>query len=423
MIHRNVQMPPLTLRRLASCSALLALAMAPVVSRAQANPLTVTAGESLTYDNNFLRRPNGGPSETTSVTSLGLNLSKELGRQTYLADLSVSANRNHDLKSFDYDGYGLRLGLTSGVGARGYVSLQHNRSSSQQNPDEQTGARFVDRVKQRSTSLFAQYGVSGRIGFNANLVSGGSEYSRNFATNSDFASLRFGVSYSPSSLISFGLGAKKTEQHQPNVGEKINRYDYDLSTSWVVSGYSTLASSLAFSQEHRNLNAANDFKGFTGSLGWNFTPGGKLSYGLSLSRDTQRTGLPSQVYSYTGRTDTVSDIKAILTNQAQNQLTTSLGARVSWALSPKVNVGLGLTYSQFDDSREADKIGNISGLESQFLPSQGHQQNLQFTGNYTPIRWLRLGCALGAYKRTGSRESVPGYQGQTLGCDANVTLN
>jgi hypothetical protein len=61
MIHRNVQMPPLTLRRLASCSALLALAMAPVVSRAQANPLTVTAGESLTYDNNFLRRPKWRP--------------------------------------------------------------------------------------------------------------------------------------------------------------------------------------------------------------------------------------------------------------------------------------------------------------------------------------------------------------------------
>ena len=97
--------------------------------------------------------------------------------------------------------------------------------------------------------------------------------------------------------------------------------------------------------------------------------------------------------------------------------------RVNWALSSKIGLGVGLTYSQFEDSREADKIGNISGLDSLFLPSQGHQQNLQLTGNYAPIRWMRLGCFLGAYKRTSSRQTAPGYQGQSLGCDANVTLN
>lgn len=416
-------MPPSTPCRIGACSFLLSLALAPIASMAESNPLTFTASEGVTYDNNYLRRPGGGPSETTSATSLGLNYTKQLGRQAYEANLSVSANRNHDFKEFDYDGYGLRLGMTSSVGTKGYVSLTHNRTSGQQNPDEQTGLRFVDRVKQRSTSLFTQYGVAGRLGVNANLLSGGTEYSRNFASNNDYVALRLGMSYSPSDRLSLGVGAKKTEQHQPNIGEKITRYDYDLSTSWVVSGYSTLASTVALSQEQRSLNTANDFKGLTGSLGWNFTPGGKLSYGLSLSRDTQRTGLPSQIYSYSGRVDTISDIKAILTNQVQNQLTTSLGGRLNYALTPKVGLGLGVTLSRFDDSREADKIGNISGLESQFLPSKGTQQNFQLLSNYSPIRWLRVGCTLSAYKRSGARESVAGYQGQSLGCDANVTLN
>jgi hypothetical protein len=416
-------MPHISFRRIGSCSALLALATMPGLSMAQANPLTATASEAISYDNNYLRRPGGGPSETTSSTSLGLNFSKSLGRQLYSAEVSVNANRNHEFKQFDYDGYGLGLSASSGLGAKGYVSLQHNRSSGQQNPDEQSGVRFVDRVKQRSTNLFMQYGVSGRLGANASLSAGGVDYSRNFANNSDYAALRLGLSYSPSDRLSLGVGAKKTEKNLPSLGEKIDRHDYDLSTSWLVSGYSSLAASMAFSQEQRSLNTGSDFKGVTGSLGWSFTPGGKLSYGLSLSRDTQRTGLPSQIYGNTGRVDAVSDIKAILTNQVQNQLTTSLAGKVSWALSSKVGLGLGLTYSQFEDSREADKIGNLSGLESQFLPNQGHQQNLQFTGNYTPIRWLRLGCALGAYKRTVSRETTPGYQGQTLGCDASVTLN
>jgi hypothetical protein len=415
-------MPQMSLRCVGSCSAMLVLAITSGVSLAESNPLTLTMSESLSYDNNYLRRSDGGPSETTSVTSAGLSYNKSLGRQFYSADIDVIASRNQDFKQFDYDGYGLSLSVASGVGAKGYVSLKHNRSSGQQNPDEQTGVRFADRVKQRSTNLFMQYGVSGRLGANASLSAGGTEYSRNFANNSDFASLRLGLSYSTSDRLAFGVGGKKTESKFPSLGETINRYDYDLSTSWVVSGYSSLAASMAFSQENRTVNAENDFKGLTGSLGWNFTPGGKLSYGVSLSRDTQRTGLPS-LYSNSGRIDSPSDFKPILTNQAQNQLTTSLAGRVNWALSSKIGLGVGLTYSQFEDSREADKIGNISGLDSLFLPSQGHQQNLQLTGNYTPIRWMRLGCSLGSYKRTSSRQSSPGYQGQSLGCDANVTLN
>jgi hypothetical protein len=415
-------MPQMSLRCIGSCSAVLVLVVMPGASWAQSNPLTLTMSQSLSYDNNYLRRSGGGPSETTSVTSLGLGYKKLIGRQLYTAEIGLSASRNQDFKQFDFDGHELAFGVSSGVGAKGYVSLKHNRSSGQQNPDEQSGVRFVDRVKQSNTNLFMQYGLAGRLGANASLSGGATEYSRNFANNNDYAALRLGLSYSPSDRLSFGLGGKKTERRYSKLEETVNRYDYDLSTSWVVSGYSSLAASMAFSQENRRVNTENDFKGLTGSLGWSFTPGGKLSYDVSLSRDTQRTGLPTEVSSNTGRFTSLSDV-AIFTNQVQNQLTTSLAGRVNWALSSKMGLGVGFTYSQFDDSRDADKIGNISGLESQFLPSQGHQQNLQLTGNYTPIRWMRLGCALGAYKRVGSRQNVPGYQGQTLGCDANLTLN
>jgi hypothetical protein len=411
------------LRRIGPIAAAVFVLAHQAPAMADGNPLTLVVTESLSTDNNFLRRPDGGPSETTSNTRAGLSYNKSLGRQNYNLGVTVNAARHHEFKEYDYDGYNLSMGVNSGVGAKGYLSLQHNRSSSQQNPDEQTRQRFVDKVKQRSTSLFGQYGVSGRMGLNANLISSGTDYSRSIANNQDSVGLRLGVSYSPSDLLGFGLGVRRTDRNLTRLDQKLRRYDYDLSSSWMVTGYSTLGASIALSREQRDGDPEGDFKAVTGSLDWRYTPGGKLSYGLSVSRDNQNTGLPSQIFSYTGRFSTPSDVKAILTNQAKNQLTTSLGGRVNWAISTKTSAAVSLSYSRFEDSREAQIEGSISGLESQFLPTQGHQTSLNVSGRFTPLRWLDLGCSIGAYKRVGQRLSVAGYQGQTLGCDASVTLN
>ena len=412
-----------TLRRIGPIAAAVFLLAHQTQARAEGNPLTLTVSESISTDNNFLRRPGGGPSETTSNTTAGLTYNKPLGRQNYNLSVAANASRHHEFKAYDFDGYNLSMGVNSGVGAKGYLSLQHSRSSSQQNPDEQTGQRFVDKVKQRSTSLFGQYGVSGRIGLNATLVSSGTEYSRSIANDQDSVGLRVGVSYSPSDLLSLGLGVRRTDRELTRLDQKLRRYDYDLSSSWMVTGYSTLGATIALSKEQRDGDPESDFKALTGSMDWRYTPGGKLSYDLSVSRDTQNSGLPSQIFINTGRTSTSNDVTAILTNQAKNQLTTSVGGRVNWAISSKTSAAVSLSYSRFEDSREAQVEGSISGLESQFLPSQGHQTSLNVSGRYTPLRWLNLGCSVGAYKRAGQRLSVAGYQGQTLGCDASVTLN
>jgi hypothetical protein len=406
-----------TLRRIGPIAAAVFLLAHQTQALAEGNPLTLTVSESLSTDNNFLRRSDGGPSETTSNTAAGLTYNKSLGRQNYNLSVAANASRHHEFKAYDYDGYSLSMGVNTGVGAKGYLSLQHNRSSSQQNPDEQTGQRYVDKVKQHSTSLFGQYGVSGRIGLNANLVSSGTEYSRSIANNQDSVGLRMGVSYSPSDLLSLGLGVRRTDRELSKLDQKLRRYDYDLSSSWMVTGYSTLGATIALSKEQRDGDPESDFKAVTGSMDWRYTPGGKLSYDLSVSRDNQNNGLPTQYLLSTGPVSTPSGI------QAKNQLTTSVGGRVNWAMSSKTSAAVSLSYSRFEDSREAQVEGSLSGLESQFLPSQGHQTSLNVSGRYTPLRWLNLGCSVGAYKRVGQRLSVAGYQGQTLGCDASVSLN
>jgi len=134
---------------------------------AESNPLSLSVNERVTYDNNFLRRADGGPSETTSTTTASVAYAKALGRQNYSASLSVNADRHQDFKAYDFDGYNGSIGVSSTVGSRGYVSLLHSASSSQQSPDSQTGIRYNDTIKSNSTSLFTQYGINGRIGLNA----------------------------------------------------------------------------------------------------------------------------------------------------------------------------------------------------------------------------------------------------------------
>lgn len=407
-------------RALTPVAALVVAALCPWSSAvAESNPLSLSISQNLSFDNNFLRRSGGGPSDTTSLTAATVAYNKAYGRQNYGASLTANATRHNRFKDYDNDGYAVALGMTSTVGSKGYLALQHSSSRSLQSPDEQTGQRYADTITSHATSLYGQYGLYGRLGVNSTVSATKSQYSLNKANDSDQMGLRVGVNYSPNELLSFGAGVRKSERKLENAGDKINRYDYDLNTNWVVTGYSRLSASVALTDEKRVVNEGLDYRGVTGSLRWGYTPGGKMSYGLSISRDTTNSGQGNGTFLVTN--DDNSVVGAIR-NQSQNQLTTTLSATANWAATSKIGVGVGLNYSRFTDSREAEIIGAISGLESQFLPSDGRQYGASISVSYTPVRSTRLGCTLQAYKRDQTRLNVSGYRGETLGCDATFSI-
>lgn len=407
-------------RALTPVAALVVVSLCPWSSAvAENNPLSLSISQNLSFDNNFLRRSGGGPSDTTSVTAATVAYNKSYGRQNYGASMTANATRHHRFKDYDNDGYAASLGMTTTVGSKGYLALQHSSSRSLQSPDEQTGQRYADTITSHSTALSGQYGIHGRLGVNSTVSASQIKYSLNRANDRDQMGLRVGVSYSPNDLLSFGAGVKKSEQKLVNAGDKVNRYDYDLNTNWVVTGYSRLSALVALTDEKRVINEGLDYRGVTGSLRWGYTPGGKMSYGLSISRDTTNSGQGN------GTVLVVGDDRSVLgaiSNQTQNQLTTTLSATANWAATSKIGVGVGLNYSRFTDSREAEIIGNISGLESQFLPSNGRQYGASVSVTYNPVRSTRLGCTLQAYKRDQTRLNVSGYRGETLGCDATFSI-
>jgi len=407
-------------RALTPVAALVVASLCPWSSAvAESNPLSLSVSQNLSFDNNFQRKSGGGPSDTTSVTGATVAYNKSYGRQNYGASVTANATRHHRFKEYDNDGYAVALGMTTTVGSKGYLALQHSSSRSLQSPDEQTGQRYADTITSHSTALSGRYGIYGRLGLNSTVSSSKTKYSLNTANDRDQMGLRVGVSYSPNDLLSFGAGVKKSEQKLLNVGDKVNRYDYDLNTNWVVTGYSSLSASVALTDEKRVVSEGLDYRGVTGSLRWGYTPGGKMSYGLRISRDTASSGQGSGTLLVV---NTDNSVVGSVSNQTQNQLTTTLSANANWAATSKIGVGVGLNYSRFTDSREAEILGAISGLESQFLPTNGRQYGASVSVTYNPVRSTRLGCTLQAYKRDQARSNVSGYRGETLGCDATFSI-
>lgn len=389
------------------------------------DPFSITLSQRVTTDNNYLRNDANRVSDTLSVTSLGLGFNKSYGRQTYSARLTGSAQRNRTYTQYDNDGYSGSASIASTVGANSYLAASYSASRALQNPDEQTGVRINDKVTSRSASLFALHGVYSRLGLSANLSQSQTRYSLTTINDKDQVGGRLGVRFNPSDLISFDLGYRRSEVDLVNVagaGNRINRGDIDLSTYWTVSGYSTLNGSLAYSQEKRPGVSGRDFKGLTGSVGWSFVPGGRLSYNVSVSRDTSNAGQGVNLDIERTNADGTKS-SGTLNNLSQNLLSTTLNLGANYRFSTKLGFSANASYRRFKDALEGDLTGAVSASDVASLRASTANITTVSTGfNYAPIRNLSLGCNLEAFERTQSLKAN-GYRGEALGCTASFLMD
>jgi hypothetical protein len=385
------------------------------------DPFSITATESVSYDNNYLRNDNAKKSELISSTVLSLGLDKNYGRQRYTLSASGTAQRNRNFKQFSNDGYAMSASLSSSIGANSYGVVAAQLGRSLQNPDEQTGVRQAQSVSTRTASVYLLHGLYSRLGGTASVQTSKTEYSLTSAQDKDQVGGRLGVRYNPSDRLSFDLGYKRSDVELVNVAaaaRKINRSDIDLNTAWFVSGYTNLRASVALSKERRPGTQGFDFDGVTGSLSWDFTPGGRTSYGLSFSRDTSNAGQGTSI-------SVQSDAKTVasFSNPTQNLLTNTVSASMRYSLSSKINLSAGMSYSQYSNvlnasSSNLTQLTDISGFEKASVDTTGVNAGFSFQ----PYRLVSMGCNLQAYARSKSRLS-PSYKGESLGCSASVTLN
>jgi hypothetical protein len=387
------------------------------------DPFRVSVSQSVTYDNNYLRRDKALQSELVSSSTLTFGLDKAYGRQRYTLSASGTTQRNRNFKEFSNDGYGFSATVNSTIGANSYGALAVQSARSQQNPDEQTGLRRAQSVSTRTASAFLLHGLYSRLGGTANLSTTRTEYSVQTDQDKDQIGGRLGVRFSPSDRLSFDLGYKQSDIELVNItsaARTINRSDIDLTTTWFVSGYTNLRGSLALSKERRPGTEGFDFDGVTGSLSWDFTPGGRTSYAVTFSRDTSNAG-QGTLFSIPTDSTTVTSF----TNPTQNLLTNTLSASLRYALSSKVNLSGGVSHSQYSNAltgsnTSTNQLSDIRGFEKATVDTTGVSAGFSFA----PHRLVSVGCNVLAYKRGKSRlTNGEGYKGESLGCSANLSLD
>jgi hypothetical protein len=407
-----------------SCAAVFALAATSAHARIE--PLSVSVQQDVSYDNNYLRNDAFRRSELISSTTLQLGLDKDLGRQRYTASLAATAQRNRNFTVFDNDGYSGSMSLSSTVGQNGYVSASASASRSLQDPNERTGTRTEQNVTARNLSVFGLLGVYTRLGLSTNLSTSQTRYSLLSAQDRDQVSARLGARYNVTDLLSFDLGVRRSQVELPNVDvsiNRINRTDLDLASTWIITGYSNLRSSVAWSSERRPRTAGFDFDGLTGSLSWNFAPRGRTSYVVSVSRDTDNSGRGDSLNFV--RDDGLGNVeRGTLNNVSQNQLSTALNVGVNHALTSKVNLNGGVAYRRISDTFSGSSTSTVIQLSdiTSFQKASTDITSVRAGFTVAPRRFVSMGCSLEAYSRSQSRLGAA-YNGESLGCNARLTLD
>ncbi|MGE5117895.1 MAG: hypothetical protein ACM3N6_15535 [Betaproteobacteria bacterium] len=412
--------PPLTRTLVAGACALLACA-----AQAQSSPFYFRASETLTYDSNVFRVPEvlGRSRDGISSTNLTVGLDQPYGRQRWLASAGVTYNKFKNQDQLDNTGYDLLLGLDWSALSRwsGDVRLE---STQQLANFENYGAQAtVDIAKNleraNSLDLRAQYGGQSLWVLEGTFAHRDVNYSDALFDSREyrFDQVGLGAAYQPSDLLRLGLAARYTDGNYPHGGaaggeDKFRRDDVDLTATWKASGLSTLDARLSATHENHDLDI-RDFRGVTGSVGWNYRPTGKTTIDLRLARDTGTRGNGAPV---------LVD-PAISTNFLTDaRLSDRIYGAVRWEATGKITLRAQADYSH---DRYDEQFFTTVGGGTAFIPGggSGNTRNYLVGVAYQATRAWSLGCDAGRRSRsTPVQVNNVGYSYDATIAHCNVTL-
>lgn len=406
-----------------SASALAAvLAPAPVQAD---TPLSLSVSESLTYDSNIMRDNANKYRDARSTTSATVGLNKDYGRQTYRASVTGDVNRYKNTKELDNEGYNIQLGFASSLAANWNVSFDHISQKQLQSFEEQSGSRYPESIVSRVSQAVVQYGLYGRWSSSLTLGRSTADYETVKYYDSSSNYYRVGLRHSPTDLLYFDFGVRKTKGDSPNypilggdvIGDPVRRTDYELNSQWVVTGYSRLTSRLGWTQERHSRDPLRNYNGLTGNLRWSYSPKGKTTYSIALDRDTNNAG-GNRFESKLAIGGVIIPLGTIDTTQ--NRLTTSIYFDANHSLTSKVSLNAGASYRQFKEERQrlVDGVDSPDGSDNQ----TGYYRSFSLGASYQIYRSVGLGCRVEKYDRSASLFNRE-YDGEQLTCNVTLTLD
>lgn len=392
------------------CGALGIVATPGVQAQEQgSSPYYLGASQAFTRDSNILRRETA-VSDTIASTGLRAGIDQNFGRQHALVGLEVKRNLYNTNSQYNNTEFGAngRLDWSTIGNLSGTLSANADRSLYRS-----TSITTTERNLQtnRGMALQAVLGTVTRWSLDGSLSTNRSTYSAQSASGLDLRQNMggLGIRFRPNDALSLRTGVRRTKGSYINGSNDFTRDDIDFDSYVDLSGVSSLNTRLSFTRTDYDLS--RDFRGWTGSVGWNWRPTGKLQFSLTAMRDNS-VGSVNQF--------------AQLTNNfaGDTRLTNSLALQTAYELTSKIALNGSLSYARRTLDNSFLSGNNINNATLGSGKDRTKIANVSF--RYMPLRNLELGCGFAWEDRNVTAEgtstiSFP-YTARTYTCSGQVFL-
>lgn len=399
-----------TAPRLLLCMLGAGSAQAVLAQEQGSTPYYLGASQAFTRDSNILRR-NGVDQKKDTISSTGLRagIDQNFGRQHALVGLEVKRNRYNTNTQYNNTEYGAdgRLDWSTIGNLSGTLSANADRSLYRSTYISTTDKNLQTN---RGLALQAVLGTVTRWSVDTALSTNRSTYSATPGLDIRQNAGGLGLRYRPSDALSLRTGVRRTKGAYLNGTNDFTRDDLDFDSFIDLSGVSSLNTRVSFTRTNYDNPTARDFRGWTGSIGWNWKPTGKLQFNLVGTRDNS--------------VGSVNQFAQLTNNYAgDTRLTNSLALQTAYELTSKIALNGALSYAR----RTLDN-SFITLSSSGFQPGSGKDRtkvaNVSF--RYMPLRNVELGCGFAWEDRDvtadgSSTISFP-YTARSYTCSGQVYL-
>ena len=374
--------------------------LASGAAQAETSPYYIGASQRFTHNSNVFMGPDAvAKSDTISSTGVRLGLDQPISRQRLTASFSANANRYSSLDALNNTDYALdtRLDWETVERLSGNVALSSRQSMPTDAAALSTGRRNL--LKVNSASAQATLGLVTMWSFDAGVALSNARYSEAayVRNNANQQSINAGVRVTPASGLTLRAGLRHANADYPNASNQVSRNDLDLSAIVNPGGASTYNTRLSLTREHQSF-ADRNLSSWTGAMGWNWKPSGKLSTSVNLTRDTSN-----------GSYDFTTGVLNIGTTDSR--ITTTLGLAAQWEVTSKIAVSGNLAHAR-------RSLDNSLTVGAGVLPTSASDRtnSLGLNVQYAVLRNVDLGCGV-----TWSDRSISSATTTTLTSQYSVT--
>lgn len=385
---------------LSTCAAFCVAASAA----AQQSPYAVYVSQGISHDSNVLRAPSGQEqADTISTTTVGGLLDQSIGRQRLKGEASVQANRFRQDSELNNNVPTLKgeWDWQAGDHWEGELGTSHVKSLYRYNLNDDTAVTGRNIQTENQQFLRVRLGVVTEW----TVEAGWSGYQRSFTgdlyrnQNQSRHALNAGVRYQPQPDLSARFNLRRADGRYPNYSAALGADDYtrwDVETLLMLrmSAASQLDARVSHTNEAHSQPAAGAGPHWTGSLGWQWQPTGKLTFNTRVLRDS----------------DTSDQTLGDGLINSQNKQTTRLDLGGQWAITDKVQLGVSYQQSWRKLEQGLSDVGVTSGNDS------ARTTSVQLS--YQPVRAVSLGCNVSREIRdvSGSTNLSYPYSANVFGC-------